>query len=363
MSLSGKQINNELIMRNAPSFSKRKNEPLEVSFSRITHLNLNEKGIEVIENLEICNSLQVLYLYDNHINEIDNLLFATHLTHLYLQNNNIAVIEGIPTASLQKLFLDDNRIAVISGLETASHLTELHIANQKSDEGEAGPPLAFDPASCSMIGRTLIVLNISGNRLTEECINFVLMFVRLENLNISKNNINDVNGIVALLSLRFLLDLDTRGNPVCRQHNYEQAAWVACSARLKKFDNKDIVPSQRQMLLNLQAHKMKTKSSINSRISRALSDNIDSKASSTMSLGSFDKAAEMKEMCHASSSRIAGKNGIAMSSHFDMVNVASLPFKEQDLSEAAEQKHRSQAIIRNSNAPASKFQLSHSRRK
>eukprot|EP00638_Chattonella_subsalsa_P002247 CAMPEP_0117768084 /NCGR_PEP_ID=MMETSP0947-20121206/22123_1 /TAXON_ID=44440 /ORGANISM="Chattonella subsalsa, Strain CCMP2191" /LENGTH=283 /DNA_ID=CAMNT_0005592115 /DNA_START=231 /DNA_END=1082 /DNA_ORIENTATION=- len=233
-------------------------------------------------------------------------------------------MESLPTTSLQKLYLDGNYIQTLQGLEHANCLQELHISNQKLEQGTA---MVLDPASCAAISPTLTVLNIAGNQLSEESVNEIMRFVRLEKLNISKNNITDVAAILALLSMYSLQELDTRGNPVCKASKYEQAAVAQSTPRLKKFDNKEINPRQRQMLINLHAHRRKAKTSrVSSRAHSEIS--LESKASS-LSTDSGRKS-DSKDFMRVGSLRSTsgGANSIPMSAHFDMVDVGGLPFKE-----------------------------------
>eukprot|EP01052_Picozoa_sp_SAG31_P018883 SAG31_NODE_1355_length_8661_cov_3.130343_5_plen_150_part_00 len=98
---------------------------------KTTHVNLEEKGIEKIESLEVCEHIRVLYLFDNAIQKIENLSFATTLTHLYLQNNLISSIEGLDSCqNLSKLYLDGNQIGCVEGLHSLARLEELSLNRQ-----------------------------------------------------------------------------------------------------------------------------------------------------------------------------------------------------------------------------------------
>jgi protein phosphatase 1 regulatory subunit 42 len=99
---------------------------------KLTHLNLEERNIQKIENLEVCEHLRVLYLFDNWIPRIENLNFAKDLTHLYLQNNRIAKIESMDSLlRLEKLYLDGNEIICIEGLAGLPRLQELSLSRQR----------------------------------------------------------------------------------------------------------------------------------------------------------------------------------------------------------------------------------------
>jgi cellulose biosynthesis protein BcsQ len=70
-----------------------------VEYSRDLHLQ--GKSIKVIENIEKCTSLKVLYLYDNQIEIIENLEFASTLQYLQLQCNEI-----IQKRLLERIYLN-----------------------------------------------------------------------------------------------------------------------------------------------------------------------------------------------------------------------------------------------------------------
>ena len=162
--IQNRTITSALLIKSS-SQKPAKNEEREVFLKKLTHSNLNEKGIQKIvrdnkpflhlahedltplfqENLEQCPNLRVLYLYDNFINTIENIGFATKLTHLYLGNNNISKMEGMETLkNLTKLYLGGNSISVVEGLENCVLLEELHIPTQSLPEGQE---LTFCPGS------------------------------------------------------------------------------------------------------------------------------------------------------------------------------------------------------------------------
>ena len=61
----------------------------------MTYVDVCAFGWGFQEDLSVCRSLTVLYLYDNQISHLSNLGFARGLTHLYLQNNRIARMDGL----------------------------------------------------------------------------------------------------------------------------------------------------------------------------------------------------------------------------------------------------------------------------
>lgn len=59
------------------------------NIKRLTHVKLNDCKIKTIDNLNLCQNLQVLWLFDNQINKIEGLNSCINLQVLYLGNNNI----------------------------------------------------------------------------------------------------------------------------------------------------------------------------------------------------------------------------------------------------------------------------------
>lgn len=91
------------------TLSMGKKESVPQFLKRFTHVKIpgtESRKVQVIENLEQCPNLKVLYLYDNAIERIENLSFATNLTHLYLQNNNLTDLDNLEClVKLQKLYV------------------------------------------------------------------------------------------------------------------------------------------------------------------------------------------------------------------------------------------------------------------
>jgi Leucine-rich repeat (LRR) protein len=60
----------QLLIKSATN-AKHKDKTNEKKFlNSITHLSLDNKNIETIENLELCHNLNVLYLSENSIMQI-----------------------------------------------------------------------------------------------------------------------------------------------------------------------------------------------------------------------------------------------------------------------------------------------------
>eukprot|EP00493_Phyllostaurus_siculus_P024200 UN24537 len=208
------KITTDLIIKHG-SHSKKQNYENDLQFlRRLTHIYLQEKNIDEIANLDTCKHLSVLYLYDNKINRIRNLSFASSLTHLYLQKNQINRIDGLNQLSrLSKLYLGNNAITVVEGLEGLDNLTELHIENQKLPPGESLP---FDPRTLESLAKSLCVLNISGNNLTE--VSELAVLSRITQFIATNNNIEDLYDLsCAVRAWPSLCKIELNGNPCCQK--------------------------------------------------------------------------------------------------------------------------------------------------
>ncbi|XP_017668046.1 PREDICTED: protein phosphatase 1 regulatory subunit 42 isoform X1 [Lepidothrix coronata] len=224
---------------------------------KITHLNLSDKNIDTIGVLSFCKNLKVLYLYDNRISQIQNLDFASNITHLYLQNNCISSIENLSSLKkLEKLYLGGNYITVVEGLDKIGEIRELHIESQNLPLGEK---LLFDPVSLRSLAKSLSVLNISNNNIDE-----LEDLAVLENLSYIKavdNQLQHMKDLkVVLNKWTKLRRMDLRGNPICQKPKYRDKV-VVQSQTLESLDGKEIKEMERQFLMNWQASKTARKKS------------------------------------------------------------------------------------------------------
>uniref|UniRef100_A0A7M4FKT7 Protein phosphatase 1 regulatory subunit 42 n=1 Tax=Crocodylus porosus TaxID=8502 RepID=A0A7M4FKT7_CROPO len=233
----------------------------EESFSqylrKATHLNVSNKNIDAIGDLSLCKNLNVLYLYDNQIRRIHNLDFASNLKHLYLQNNCISRVENlISLKKLEKLYLGGNCITLIEGLDKLEELRELHVESQQLSLGEK---LLFDPRTLHSLAKSLSVLNISNNNIDE-----------LQELAVLQNISHLIavdNQLQLIQDLEFVLNkwtklclLDLKGNPVCHKPKYRDRIIVQ-SQTLESLDGKEIKDMERQFLMNWKASKAARKKS------------------------------------------------------------------------------------------------------
>jgi protein phosphatase 1 regulatory subunit 42 len=244
----------ELLMRCSSSFiKKRRDESKKVYLRRVTHLHLENRDIDDIgDEFSFCHSLTVLYMYDNLLTCFPNLDHSLNLTHLYLQNNNIDRIQGLVSlVNLTKLYIGSNSIVVIEGLETLHELQELHIENQRLEDGEK---MLFDRRSIQAIAGSLLVLNISGNRVTS--LSDLDSLRMLKHLAATDNKLHDLRELLHLLSTswRRLQHLNVANNPLCCRPKYRDQIIVAAPA-LEMLDDAEISETAKQFLCNWQANK------------------------------------------------------------------------------------------------------------
>uniref|UniRef100_A0A8D3AXR2 Protein phosphatase 1, regulatory subunit 42 n=1 Tax=Scophthalmus maximus TaxID=52904 RepID=A0A8D3AXR2_SCOMX len=242
------QLNVNLIAKSRNHFKKKQGLPEYLR--TLTHLHFSSKNIEDIGDISTCRNLTVLYLYDNQITDICNLGFASNLTHLYMQNNSIAHIDNLSNLRmLSKLYLSGNRIAVVEGLERLTELKELHLENQKLAPGEK---LLFDPRTLLSLG-SLCVLNINNNKMDD--VRDLAVLKKLHSFTAADNKLRNTEELEDVIGVwPQLLQLDLRGNPVCKTPKYRDRLITACTS-LEVFDGREIKEMTRQFLVNWKASK------------------------------------------------------------------------------------------------------------
>ncbi|NXH39752.1 PPR42 phosphatase, partial [Dicaeum eximium] len=250
------QLTVDLIAKNA-GHKNRSEEDFEQYLQKTTHLNLSDKNIDSIGDISFCKNLRVLYLYDNHINQIQNLDFASNITHLYLQNNRISSIENLSSLKkLEKLYLGGNYITVVEGLEKVGELRELHIESQHLPLGEK---LLFDPVSLNSLAKSLSVLNISNNNIDE--LEELGVLEKLSYLKAVDNQLKHLKDLDAVLKKwPKLRRIDLTGNPVCQKPKYKDAI-ILLSPSLESLDGKEIHEMERRFLINWKASRAARKKS------------------------------------------------------------------------------------------------------
>ncbi|XP_071660151.1 protein phosphatase 1 regulatory subunit 42 isoform X6 [Patagioenas fasciata] len=244
------RLTKDLIAKSV-SHKNRNEEDFGQYLQKITHLNLSDKNIDTIGHLSLCKNLRVLYLYDNQIRQIQNLDFASNITHLYLQNNRISCIENLSLLkNLEKLYLGGNSITVVEGLDKIEKIRELHIESQHLPLGEK---LLFDPRSLRSLAKSLSVLNISNNNIDE--LEELAILENLSYLIAVDNQLQHMKDLeVALKKWTKLRRMDLTGNPICHKPKYRDRI-VVQSQTLESLDGKEIKEMERRFLMNWKASK------------------------------------------------------------------------------------------------------------
>ncbi|XP_072780814.1 protein phosphatase 1 regulatory subunit 42 isoform X2 [Taeniopygia guttata] len=245
------QLTMDLIAKNT-GHKNCSEEDFRQYVQKLTHLNFSDKNIDSIGDLSFCKNLRVLYLYDNKINQIQNLDFASNITHLYLQNNRISSIENLSSLKkLEKLYLGGNYITVVEGLDKVGELRELHIESQHLPLGEK---LLFDPVSLNSLAKSLSVLNISNNNIDE--LEELAVLRNLSYLKAVDNQLKHMKDLeVVLKKWTKLCRIDLTGNPICQQPKYKD--WIILhSLTLEFLDGKEIQEMKRCFLRNWKASRL-----------------------------------------------------------------------------------------------------------
>ncbi|CAN8183936.1 unnamed protein product [Coccothraustes coccothraustes] len=250
------QLTMDLIAKNAAP-KNCSEEDFGQHVQKLTHLNLSDKNIDSIGDLSFCKNLRVLYLYDNQISQIQNLDFASNITHLYLQNNHISSIENLSSLKkLEKLYLGGNYITVVEGLDKVGELRELHIESQHLPPGEK---LLFDPVSLNSLAKSLSVLNISSNNIDE--LEELAVLENLSYLKAVNNRLKHMKDLeVVLKKWTKLRRIDLTGNPICQKTKYRDRIIVQ-SLTLESLDGKEIQEMERRFLINWKASRAARKKS------------------------------------------------------------------------------------------------------
>ena len=115
-----------------PKEAKKPKNEQTAYLKKMTHLHLELKKIEIIENLQGCPSLTHVYLQDNMIYTLVNDPFKglANIVQLNLYENQIDQMEGLlEMVNLKKLYLEKNMISKLDGLDNCRRLEEIYLGN------------------------------------------------------------------------------------------------------------------------------------------------------------------------------------------------------------------------------------------
>ena len=159
--LDGKSISLNMIL--GPKESKKIKSEQAQYLKKMSHLHLENKKIEIIENLQNCPNLTHVYLQENLIYTLVNDPFKSlaNIVQLNLYENQIDQMEGfLELVNLKRLYLEKNQISKLDGLDNCRKLEELYLGNQ---ELPPGTEFTFDEYSLAAISNSLRFLELPNS--------------------------------------------------------------------------------------------------------------------------------------------------------------------------------------------------------
>lgn len=234
-----------MLVKSSSASTRSKGQSVDTFLRKFIMVELSDKDIDSIENLENCPKTQVLYLNNNLINVITNLDMLRYLRILSLENNKITQLSGLANLmNLEKLHLDRNYIQIIEGLENLNRLAELHCNFQTITR-----PLEFEENSIVGISPSLQTLSLSGNKV--ENIALLWYLDALQELDLSGNQIQIGEDLIKALScMSSLRTLNLSNNPIVRRPKYRDEI-ILCNISIEDLDGKRILANEREYLLRL----------------------------------------------------------------------------------------------------------------
>ena len=186
-------------------------------FKELTMLNLSYNNISDISALGNLTNLQTLDLSFNEISDISALRSLTNLQTLYLLGNEISDISALRgLTNLQTLYLCTNSISDISALRSLTNLQTLSLStNNISDISALGNLTNLESldlfnnniSDISALGNltNLESLGLDDNNISD--ISVLGNLTNLQTLVLSNNNISDISALGNLTNLEWRLDL------------------------------------------------------------------------------------------------------------------------------------------------------------
>lgn len=143
---------------------------------------------------------------------------------------------------------------MIEGLESLTSLEELHIEKQRLGSDS----LCFDPRTVAGIAKTLEILNISNNNITNICNLSPLRHVRM--INASHNKLASIRDVCDILcNWYYLVEAAFVGNPITKQHRYRENI-IGNTFRLSLLDSKEVSETTRCFIKRFEQEKLNNSS-------------------------------------------------------------------------------------------------------
>ncbi|KAI3379004.1 hypothetical protein SNEBB_008823 [Seison nebaliae] len=228
------------------STSRLKIPKPKTPFTKITHLQLNNRKITGIDIKPKFASLTVIYLYNNNLTTLEGLDFAPNLIELNVQNNDISEIDHLSNLrQLRRLNIGENQISLIENLRPCEDLRELFMESQKMEKFDS---IFVDISTVQL--DMLTVLNLSGNNLTNLTETNITIFYNLKNLSLTSNCLSDVKDLMNCVSqFSRLEELDCTDNEVVKKPKYKERMTISCP-KLELLDGEEITLQYREFIEN-----------------------------------------------------------------------------------------------------------------
>ncbi|KAI8893459.1 hypothetical protein BC833DRAFT_608295 [Globomyces pollinis-pini] len=241
------------LIASGSSLKRFNKETLNAYANRITHTTLGGLNIELLENLNYCHNLSILYLYDNQITNIQGLDTCINLTRLYLQNNQIQNIQGLENlVKLQFLNLRCNQIQTVQGLNGLESLEILHLDKQTLTENQS---LTFEK-DCFNNLNNLKSLTLTFNRI--EKIDELRYVTNLETLDLSNNSIESIAELDFMLEgLENLQSISVKQNPLKNLKLRQRMILIGHS--LNCINDKEVTDTEREFTVKMSSVKPRKK--------------------------------------------------------------------------------------------------------
>eukprot|EP00929_Paragymnodinium_shiwhaense_P067872 TRINITY_DN3410_c0_g1_i1.p1 TRINITY_DN3410_c0_g1~~TRINITY_DN3410_c0_g1_i1.p1 ORF type:complete len:646 (-),score=175.55 TRINITY_DN3410_c0_g1_i1:103-1950(-) len=267
-----KEVTTEVLLKGTNQ-RPNKGETNEHLLSRITHLHLESKGLNVLGEAlsSACKSLRVLYASENKIHTMAPLRDSTE--NAYLGANRLWEM-GSWSRKLPKLRLLDlgeNALSLVDGLDRSSQLRELVLRAQKptpSSPSSAGKtkqrapqpqPLRFAPRTLLAIAPGLQVLDVSQNSLVD--LSPLACLRRLQRLDAASNLLPTMAAVAAALrGMQDLRWLRLEDNPLCYNTAKYRDQIVLLAARIEELDGKTIGAAEHAFLGELDRRRARQRS-------------------------------------------------------------------------------------------------------
>lgn len=197
------------------------------NLKNLKYLRLDSNHIRNIPMPDICslNNLTYIDLSGNNLENIDSLNILSSLEQLICTHNNIRKIANLKSLKkLEDIDVGFNELTDISGLKGLSNLKNVNIENNKIK-------------SMQNVGilKSLQDLKIAGNVFTN-LEHICEQFSFLEILDVSNNNISNVEQLMYLKNLSELKELTLHNNPVVNDENKTILKEIADEIKVEVLD-------------------------------------------------------------------------------------------------------------------------------